>query len=130
MANRKWYASPVVAGIVGVFAGGLTILLLESAGHVLFGTADPVDPSTITGPMFASVLVAWVVGCYVAGTVATLWTGSTSMTPGIVAGLVLLGGAVMNIIALPHPMWLVVAAFVLMPAAAFLAARSRVPRRA
>jgi hypothetical protein len=130
MSTRKWYASPIVAGIIGVFAGGIVIVVLEAAGHALLGTADPADPSSITMPMFAAVLVAWVVGCYAAGTVATIWARSSSMTPGIVAGLVLLGGAVMNLVAFPHPMWLVVAAFVLMPAAAFLAARSRVPRKA
>jgi hypothetical protein len=125
---RKWYSSPIVAGIIGVFAGGLAIMLLEAASHAIFGTADPNDLSTITLPMFASVLVAWVVGCYVAGTVATLWTGRSTATPGIIAGLVLLGGAVMNLVAFPHPMWMAVAAFVLMPTTAFVAARSRVPK--
>jgi hypothetical protein len=125
---RTWYSSPIVAGIIGVFAGGLAIMLLEAAGHALFGTADPNDLSTITSPMFASVLVAWVVGCYVAGTVATLWTGRSTATPGIIASLVLLGGAVMNLVAFPHPIWMAAAAFVLMPAAAIMAARSRVQK--
>ncbi|NUQ12276.1 MAG: hypothetical protein HUU26_08120 [Gemmatimonadaceae bacterium] len=128
--RRPWYASPVAGGIVGVFAGGLTIMLLEAAAHQFIGTADPANPSTITTPMFLSVVVAWIAGCFMAGTVATVWSRAQTVLPGVVAGLVLLAGAVMNFVSFPHPAWVMAAAFLLMPAAAWLAARSRLVRRA
>jgi hypothetical protein len=127
---RRWYASGWVGGIVGVFAGGLTIMLVEVLMHRFFGSADPANPSTITTPMFLGVLVAWLAGCWVAGTVATIWSGARSIVPAIVCGLVLLAGAVANFVALPHPAWVMVAAFLLMPGTALLAARGRVARRA
>lgn len=128
--RRSWTRSSVVAGVVGVFAGGLTIFLVEAAGHALFGTADPTDLSGITGPMFASVLVAWVVGSAVAGAVAAAWARRGSAGVGAVVGLVLLAAAVSNMVAFPHPAWMMVGAVVLMPTAAWLAARSVTARTA
>lgn len=123
MTGRSRIRSPVVAGIVGLFAGGLTILLLEWVGHRLFGTADLADPSTITTPMFASVLVAWVVGSAVAGAVGTYWARATTITVGLVLGLLLVAGAFSNLALAPHPAWMMISATVLMPTAAILAAR-------
>ena len=126
--RRSRVRSPVVAGIVGVFAGGLTIFLLEAAGHALFGTADPNDLSTITAPMFASVLVAWILGSAAAGWVATYWARSTSLVLGIVVGLVLLAAAGSNMLVIPHPAWMIAGAVVLMPLAAVLGARAAAAR--
>lgn len=125
-----WTRSRIVAGVVGVFAGGLVIFLLESLGHRLFGTADPTDLSSVTGPMFASVLVAWVVGSGVAGGLATHWAGVWTQTLGLVMGLILLAAAASNMLVIPHPVWMMVAAVVLMPLAALLAARFVIRRRA
>lgn len=122
--KRGWIRSSVVAGVVGVFAGGMVIFLLELGGHAVLGTADPADPSTITTPMFASVLFAWIVGSATAGAVSTRWARSASLGPGIAVGLVLLAAAISNIIAFPHPLWMVVAAVLLMPLAAVLSARA------
>lgn len=128
MPDRKWYTSPVVGAIVGIFAGGLTILVIESLGHALLGTANPAVPSSITTPMFLSVLIAWIAGSFVAGIVATTWARAKSVVPGVVAGFVLLAAATWNMFVLPHPVWLVLSAFLLMPAAAFAASRLRVAR--
>jgi hypothetical protein len=130
MAQRSWVAHPVVGGIVGIFAGGLTVMLLEALGHAVFGAADPNDLSRITTPMFASVLVAWILGAGVAGYVATYWTGARSIWPGMISALVLFAGSVATLFAIPHPVWMTVATIALMPAAGWLAASSRVIRTA
>ena len=130
MAQRSWVAHPVVGGIVGVFAGGITVMLCEVLGHALFGSADPNDLSTVTTPMFASVLVAWILGAAVAGFVATQWTGARSIWPGTISGLVLFGGSVATLFAMPHPVWVTLATVALMPAAGWLAATSRAARTA
>lgn len=118
----SWIRSSVVGAVVGVFAGGIVIFLVERGGHALFGTADPTEPSAITTPMFASVLFAWIVGSATAGAVSTRWARSTSIGPGVAVGLVLLAAAMANVIAFPHPLWMIVAAVLLMPLAAVLAA--------
>ena len=130
MAQRSWVAHPVVGGIVGVLAGGITVMLCEVLGHALFGSADPNDLSTVTTPMFASVLVAWILGAAVAGFVATQWTGARSIWPGTISGLVLFGGSVATLFAMPHPVWMTLATVALMPAAGWLAATSRAARTA
>lgn len=122
-SESSWLRSPVVGGFVGVVAGGVTVYLIESLGHALFGVGDPSDLSTITTPMFASVLVAWIVGAAVAAAVATWWTRSSRVTVGVVAGLVLLAASAANLFAFEHPTWMAIGAVVLMPLAALMGAR-------
>ncbi|NNM34987.1 MAG: hypothetical protein HKO53_18055 [Gemmatimonadetes bacterium] len=126
--QKSWVRSKVVGGLIGLFAGGVIIMLVESAGHALLGTADPGDLESVTVPMFLSVLVAWIVGSAVAGAVATRWSGATSGGLALVTGLILLGGAVSNMFVIPHPVWLMVAAVVLMPGAAWAAGNRMVQK--
>lgn len=122
--TRSWMRSSVVGMLIGVLAGGLTVFLLEALGHALFGTGDPTDLSTITTPMWASVLVAWILGSAVGGAVATYWGRSLTVRAGGIVGLVLLAGAAANMFAFTHPAWMIVGAVVLMPLAALGAARA------
>lgn len=119
--RNSWVRSKVVAGLVGLFAGGVVIMLVEAAGHAAFGTAAPGDLESVTVPMFLSVLVAWTVGSAVAGAVATHWSAARTGGLALVMGLILLAGAVANMFVIPHPVWLIVAAVVLMPGAAWMA---------
>jgi Na+/phosphate symporter len=123
-SGRGWARSSWIGGLVGTFAGGLTVFLLEGLGHALLGTVDPTDPSSITGTMFAAVFLAWIVGSAVAGAAATYWARSTTVTLGLIVGLILLAGAVSNMVVIPHPLWVNVGAVILMPLAAVLAARA------
>lgn len=122
--SRSWVRSSVVGVVIGVLAGGLTVFLIEALGHALLGTADPADLTTVTTPMFLAVLVAWILGCAVGGAVATYWGRSSTVRAGAIVGLVLLAGAVANMFAFPHPVWMMVGAVILMPLAALGAARS------
>lgn len=124
----SWTRHPVIAGIVGVVAGALVIALTEWLAKQGLGTADLARPGSITPAMFAAVLVAWVLGAGTAALVATAWGGGRSRVPGLVAAGVLLAGSVATMFAIPHPGWMVAGALVLMPAAAWLGAGSRVVR--
>ena len=77
---------------------------------------------------FASVLVAWVLGAGAAAGVATAWNGGRSPLPGLVAAGLLLAGSGATMFAIPHPVWMVAGALLLMPAAAWLGVRSRLQR--
>lgn len=121
---KSWVRSRFMGGVIGVFSGGLTILLLESLGHGLFGSVDPSDLTSVTGAMWGSVLVSWIVGAWIAGALATYWAKATRASLGLVVGLILLAGAVSNMVAFPHPVWMMAGAVVLMPTAAVVAARA------
>jgi hypothetical protein len=123
-----WTRHPLIAGVIGVLAGALVIALVEWLSHQWLGTVDVARPETISVPMFASVLVAWVLGAGTAALVATAWNGGRSLGPGLVAAGVLVAGSVATMFAIPHPGWMVAGALVLMPAAAWLGARSRMLR--
>lgn len=120
-----WTRHPVLAGIVGVFAGGLVIALVEWLAKQVLGAPDLTRPGGVSAGMFASVLVAWVLGAGTAALVATAWCGGRSRVPGFVAAGVLLAGSVATMAAFPHPVWMMLGAPLLMPAAAWLGARSR-----
>lgn len=122
--SRSWVRSSVVGVVIGVLAGGLTVFLGEAVGHALLGTGDPNDLTAITTPMWASVLVAWILGSAVGGAVATYWGSSLTVRAGGIVGVVLLAGAATNMFAFPHPVWMIVGAVVLMPLAALGAARA------
>jgi hypothetical protein len=118
-----WTRHPALGGLIGVFAGALVIALVEFSAHRVVGTADVRQPGTITTPMFASVLVAWLAGAATAGLVATRWSGARSRWPGLLAAGVLLAGSVATMLAIPHPGWVMTAAVLGMPAAAWLTTR-------
>lgn len=124
----SWTRHSVIAGMTGVMAGGLTIALLEWLGHQWLGAADVSKPATIATLMFVLVLGAWVLGAGTAAFVATAWSGGSSLVPGLVAASVLGAGSAATMFAIPHPGWMVGGALVLMPAAAWLGARSRMVR--
>lgn len=123
-----WTRHPVIAGTIGVFAGGLAIALIEWLAHQWLGKADLAKPATISTTMFATVLIAWVLGAGTAALVATAWGEGRSLVPGLVSAGVLMAGSLVTLFSFPHPAWMVGGALVLMPLAAWLAARSRVVR--
>lgn len=123
----SWTRHSLLAGVIGVLAGALAIALVEWVGAQGLGPADPARPATISTPMFALVLVAWVLGAGTAALVATAWCGGRSRLPGLVAAGVLLAGSVATMLAIPHPVWMIAGTLVLMPAAAWLGVRSRIP---
>lgn len=128
MTITRWASHPIVAGAVGVLAGGVVIALIEWCGHEWLGPVDMRQPQSIPAGLFGVVLLGWVLGAAAAGATATLWGGRRTPWPGIVAGLVLLAGAGVNMAAFAHPAWVVALAVLLMPAAAWWASRGGLVR--
>ncbi len=126
----SWTRHPVIATVVGVFAGGLVIALAEWLSKQWLGAPDLAKPGGISTGMFASVLVAWVLGAGTAALVATAWAGGRSRVQGLVSAGLLLAGSVATMFASPHPVWMIAGALVLMPAAAWFGAQSRIVRGA
>lgn len=118
--TASWTRHPVIAGITGVLAGALVILLIEWLAQQGLGRADLAGPTPISDAKLAAVLLAWVLGAGTAALVATGWQGGRTRVPGIVAAGVLMVGSVATLFALPHPAWMWAGALLLMPAAAWL----------
>ncbi len=121
-APRHWSRHPVLSAILGVFAGMLTIALIEWVGHQAMGTANAPEPAKASSAMFGLVLIAWLAGAAVSAWVAGRWNASGRPTAGVCAALVLWAATGLTLWMVPHPIWAAAAALLLMPAAGWLAA--------
>lgn len=127
--RTSWVNHPVAATVVGILAAAITVMLVESAGHALFGAGDPRAAGGITAAQYAAVLVAWILGAAVGALVAVRWARSRTVVPGVVVGAFILLGAVASFAAFPHPVWMMVASAAL-PLVGLGAARlGRAPAR-
>ena len=120
----------IIGVIVGVLAGVLVISLIQMAGHMMYPTPEGVDmkdPAVVTeymkdapfGAIFM-VLVAYVLGAFVAGLVSTLIGQVNHIKLGLICGVILLLAVIMTLYSIPHPMWFMAASIVLtVPVAIF-----------
>jgi len=108
----------VGAWIAGVVAGGLTVAVLEMASHAIWpppADLDLSDPQAIaqvmaTAPLgvFIALLVAWALGAAVgSGVAAVIATWRRVLIAGMAGGMTLVGAAV-NLVAIPHPLWVTI----------------------
>ena len=105
----------IVAGVVLAF---VVIMALEMVSYVAFpppAGLDPADPEDVkriaaAAPMAAKV---WVVFCWFAGALAGGWLARrlsrTSWAGWVIAGLIAVGG-IANVLMIPHPLWMQIAA--------------------
>ena len=106
----------ILAVLVGIAVGGLTVGGVEMLGHRLFPPPeglDPSNPESITAaieqmPWVALLFVplAWFVGTLVGTALAANLASSHRIRCAyVVGGLMLLGG-VTTLLRIPHPYWL------------------------
>ncbi len=104
-------------------------MVVEAAGHLAFGAADPNEPSTISFANYASVLFAWILGSGVAGATAAALARRRFVGIGVTAGLIFVAAAVMNFVMFPHPIWMMVLTPLLLPSVGVLSAKSVASRQ-
>lgn len=107
----------IVAGVVVAF---VVLMGLEMAGHAAMpppAGLDPADPEDLK-QMVASASTAakaWVVFAWFAAAVAGGWLARrlsrASWAGWVIAGLIVVGG-IANIMMIPHPLWMQIAAVV------------------
>ena len=123
----------ILAGVAGVVVAGLVVYAVEWAGHAVYPPPDGLDfadpeqmaPYVAGLPVgaFAFVLAAWALGAFIGTFVACrIGTARPQIYAAVVAGLILVG-AIANMVVIPHPVWFMIAAVVLITAAGWLAAR-------
>jgi len=100
----------LLALLAGTVAAMVAVVVLETAGHAWLGSApDPALPGF--GPH--AVLLLAVVFAHAAGTLLGAWT-TTRLTPGRprwtgwIVALIVLSGAVANLMDVSHPYWFAV----------------------
>lgn len=108
-------ARKLIALVAGVFAGGLTVLIVEVIAHEL---VVPQRNGVPTTEMLGFVALAWLLGSLAAAFVAQRIDHSRRPLPALLAAGVLFAAAVWNLATLPHPLWFrIVGVLVFLPGA-------------
>ncbi|MGL4464512.1 MAG: hypothetical protein ACRC1K_20360 [Planctomycetia bacterium] len=114
-------AGTIVAGGVVAVGEGLSGLLHPPPAGMDFNDPDKLRAfiATLPASAFVFVLAAWTVGSFAGSLVAGLLTrGRSAVAPAVVGGL-MIAAVLFNLATIPHPVWMAVAAIVLVPAALF-----------
>lgn len=114
----------MVRKILGIFAGVVLAMVvmigLEMAGHAAMpppAGLDPADPEDLKQMVASASLAAkaWVVFAWFAAAAAGGWVARrlsrADWAGWVIAGLILVGG-IANIMMIPHPLWMQIAAVV------------------
>ncbi|MGE0046482.1 MAG: hypothetical protein AB7J28_02460 [Hyphomonadaceae bacterium] len=122
----------ILALVAGVLAGGVTVGVVETIGHMIFPPPpglNAADPESIRSVMDqisleakVAVVVAWGLGVFVGGLVAAL-IARRGPYPAWWIGAILFGMAAWTMIMIPHPIWMWAAAIAVTLIASYLAGR-------
>jgi hypothetical protein len=123
----------ILAVIAGVVVSILTVFVVEMIGHSLYpppAGVDVTDPEQLRGimdqiPVAAKVfvIVGWVLGAFLGGLAASKIARDAGTGCAAVVGVVMVLLAGINLVMIPHPVWMTVLAVVLPVPAAVLASR-------
>ena len=123
----------ILAVIAGLAVAFLVIVFVEVILHVMYPLpegADPHDAASMKAAMaslpvgaLAGVVIGWVLGSLVGSFTAAKIARSGGLLPGLGVGIILLAASVLNMVALPHPVWVWGCALLLIPAASVLGTR-------
>jgi len=109
----------LLAVVAGVIAGALVVAVLEALGHQVYPppagidmtNADTARQMMIDAPAGALLFVlgAWALGALAAGWTVARLAHEQRMPLALIAGAILLAGAVTTLVMLPHPLWFTIA---------------------
>jgi predicted MFS family arabinose efflux permease len=127
------FARSVIGLVAGLIVGVVVISIFQFVNILIFPLPEGVDPSDtealkavmrdIAPHKLIGVLVAYTLGVLAGSATAARIAGRSRMAHAMVIGVLLLAGAVMNLIMIPHPVWFAVLAVLIPLPAAWLAAR-------
>ncbi len=109
----------VLPVVVGLVSGWIVVFALERLNHVIYPTpagADPFTKEDIAAIMaeipigaFVLLFLSWMISATVAGSVASVMSRPNWRNNVIIVGVVLSIGALVNMMMIPHPTWLIIA---------------------
>jgi len=105
----------ILAVFTGVVAGSLVMVIVETLGHKIYPVAMNLESTTKEAkaeymkslPLSAMLMIilAWAIGAFVSGIVATLVGKDATSFTALRSGGVLFALAIFNMIVIPHPIW-------------------------
>ncbi|NVJ65285.1 MAG: hypothetical protein HWE16_02265 [Gammaproteobacteria bacterium] len=123
----------ILAVIIGLLVGGLVIMGIESINMLRFPWPEGLtleDKEAFNAyvqslPISAlmTVLLAHIAGALVAGFLSTKIAGVNQLTLAIICGVILLIGAIVNLVMISHPIWFMVVNVLSIIPAAILGAK-------
>jgi hypothetical protein len=123
----------ILAVFLGWAASLVVIVLVEAAGHQLFpmpAGADIWNPADIarSGPdipaaALALVVLGWALGALAGGFLAGRLVQKGQVRHALLVAAIVLGSAVWTMLTIPHPVWMWLAALLLIPATGWLGGR-------
>jgi len=132
----------VLAVLVGVIVTMGLIMGLENVCSSLYPLppgVDPFDHEAMRGYMeelpvgaFLLVLVSWAISSCAGAWVAARLAGRAPIVHGLIVGAWFLAGAIMTMVMIPHPIWMVIGGIAALIGCSYLGARiaTRTPARA
>ena len=123
----------VLSIVIGVFAGGATIMLMEMLGHAIYPPPEGVnfeDPVAVAAMVAAApvgallmVILAFAVGAFAGGLVAGFIKPKLQTYQPLVVGAIFTVFGLMNLLMIPHPWWFWLASLACFIPMAFLGGR-------
>lgn len=122
----------IIAVLAGMFAAGFVVLAVEALAQQLIVPQRGGAPTTA---MLGFIALAWLLGSFAATFITQRIDRSRRPLPALLTGGILLGLALANLLALPHPLWFrVLGTLVFLPGTVFgiffARRRTRVTHRA
>lgn len=112
----------ILSIVLGLVTAVVVIMLVEGIGHKMF----PVSPIDMNNPealktfmenlptgAIAMVLVAWAIGSFAGGVIASLIDKVNAFRNSVVIGVVILILSIINLITIPSPIWMWAGAIIL-----------------
>jgi len=109
----------ILGTIAGFVIGVIIIMITESIGHMIYPPPEGVDvkdPEQLKAIMHSipfgaklAVLIAWGLGVFGGGTAGVLISGRKGL-PATIIAILLLAGAGITMIMIPHPTWMMIGA--------------------
>jgi len=116
-----------IAVILAIVIGSFTIFLVQRLGHKIypmpmdldFSNREAIKAYLSSAPLgsLLMVIIAWLTGSIVAGAIGSIYNRPEKLKVSVIAGGILMGFALINLINIPHPVWMWSSLLVFVPGA-------------
>lgn len=123
----------ILAVLAGLAASVIMVILGDLFHHQFYPPPEGFDPSnaeaivefasTLPFEAFMLMLLTWAASVFVAGFVASKIAPAHWLRVSLIVGVVALAGAVANLMAIPHPMWMNITTVIMYIPLAYLGGR-------
>jgi hypothetical protein len=120
----------ILGVIAGVIMGMFFIYVIEAIGHSIFPIPEGIDfndPKAVeayisdapTGALLF-VILAYIIGSFLAGLFTRIISKRQGKYLPLVSGTILMAAGIMNVVMIPHPLWMTILAIVVFLPSAWL----------